>query len=96
MGAMEIVAAAKQIDGVVFRGLSCTTVKSWIDRTGDRPKWTYAVMKRIDHRKNTGHKKGGQCGVLVHKSICIGVTFLNKVPLSHIAPMLSKRSRIFS
>ena len=96
MEATEIVAAVKQIDGVVFRGLSRTTVKSWIDCTGDRPKWTDAVMKRIDHGNDTGHKKGGQHGVLVCKSICKGVTYLNKVPPSHVTPMLSKRSRIVS
>jgi len=63
MGASEIVAAAKRIDPVVFGGLRCTTVKSWIDLSGDKPKWTTAVLRRIDRGNDTGHNKGGQRGV---------------------------------
>jgi hypothetical protein len=65
MGASEIVAAAKRIDPVVFEGFTRTTVKSWIDRSGDRPKWTKAILQRIDRGNDTGHNKGGQRGVLV-------------------------------
>ena len=48
MGASDIVNTAKRIDPVVFKGLSCTTVKSWIDHSGDKPRWTNAVLQKID------------------------------------------------
>jgi len=73
MGASDIVNAAKQIDPVVFERLSHTTVKSWIDRSGDRPKWTNAVLQKIDRGNETGHNKGGQRGVLVRKLTCKSV-----------------------
>ncbi|KAF8808295.1 hypothetical protein BYT27DRAFT_7041201, partial [Phlegmacium glaucopus] len=44
MGASEIVDAVKRINPVNFEGLSRTTVKSWIDRSGNKPKWTNAVL----------------------------------------------------
>jgi len=65
MGASDIVNAAKQIDPVVFKGLSRTTVKCWIDRSGDKPKWTDTVLQKINHGNETGHNKEGQHGVLV-------------------------------
>ncbi|KAF8805768.1 hypothetical protein BYT27DRAFT_7103765, partial [Phlegmacium glaucopus] len=47
MGASEIVHAVKRINPVDFEGLSCTTVKSWIDCSGNKPRWTNAVLRGI-------------------------------------------------
>ena len=98
MGASEIVAAAKQINPIAFGGLSRTTVKSWIDRSGDTPKWTTAVLQRINRGNDTGHNKGGQRGVLVGVSIRESVAYLTEDPFtgSLITRTSSKRSRIVS
>ncbi|KAF8193422.1 hypothetical protein BJ912DRAFT_241100 [Pholiota molesta] len=64
MKASAIVAAAKKIDPVVFKGLSRTTVEGWIDRSGKVPRWTENVLRRIQQGNNPGHNKGGQRSVL--------------------------------
>lgn len=65
MSASAIVAAAQKIDPEVFKGLRRTTVNSWIDRSGTRPRWTDAIHAKIQQGNDPGHNRGGQHGVLV-------------------------------
>lgn len=67
MSAFEIVRSLKRRDPVIFAGITRETVKSWIDRSGDKPRWTDTVLARMAARTGNepGHSKGGRCGILV-------------------------------
>jgi hypothetical protein len=65
MGASAIVTAAQKLDPVLFAGLRRTTVKSWIDRSRDKPRWKESILKKVQQGNDPGHKNGGQHGVMV-------------------------------
>lgn len=65
MSSSEIVRVLQKRDPEVFAGLRRTTINSWIDRTGERPRWTDKMMKKVEQGNDPGHNKGGQRGVLV-------------------------------
>jgi hypothetical protein len=65
MSATEIVRDLQKHDPEVFAGLRRTTVNSWIDRSGDKPCWTAALLAKVEQGNDPGHNKGGQCGILV-------------------------------
>src|SRR5438045_37166 len=70
MSPSTIVQIAKNRAPVTFAGLTIETVRGWIDRTGDRPRWSDAVLRRAEQGNVVGHSKGGQRGILVSSS-CI-------------------------
>jgi hypothetical protein len=49
----------------IFAGLTRETVKCWIDRSGERPRWSDATLRRIEAGNKPGHALGGVRGALV-------------------------------
>ncbi|KAF5347663.1 hypothetical protein D9758_014853 [Tetrapyrgos nigripes] len=49
-----------------FNGLNESTIRGWIDRTGEARCWNNAVMARVRKEHDTGHSKGGRKGILSH------------------------------
>jgi hypothetical protein len=71
MSSSAIVSALRRMDPDTFAGISCTTIETWIDRTGDKPRWRDAVLQKVEQGNDPGHNKGGRRGVLVcHSAIC--------------------------
>jgi hypothetical protein len=64
MGASDI-RALKRRDKDTFAGITRSTVNEWIDWKGKKPKWTAAVLKKVERGNNPGHNKGGRQGILV-------------------------------
>lgn len=57
-----IVKELQRIDGKIFHKLAPQTVGAWIDRTGDRPRWSSVTLERVKH----GNAPGGL-------TTCVGV-----------------------
>ncbi len=60
-----IVSDLKKRDGVVFAKLNRTTVDLWIDRTGEKPKWSDKTLERIQKGNHLENPNAGRKGVLV-------------------------------
>ena len=60
-----IVNDLKRKDITTFACLNRTTVDGWIDRSGDKPRWSDMVLKRIRDGNNVTNPKAGRKGVLV-------------------------------
>jgi hypothetical protein len=67
MSPTAIVQRAKAQVPTLFEGLTRETVRDWIDRSGERLRWSDAVLRRVKAGSNPGHSKGGQRGVLVSR-----------------------------
>jgi hypothetical protein len=65
MSPSKIVQIAKSRAPEVFAGLTRETVRDWIDRTGDRPRWSDGVLRRIESGNDPAYNSGGQRGILV-------------------------------
>lgn len=66
MSCTQIVRLLKQRDAITFAGLSRTTVDSWIDRTGDKPKWSARALQMAINGNDPGlGNKGGKRGIFV-------------------------------
>jgi hypothetical protein len=65
MSATEIVHELRKHNPETFGKISRTTVNEWIDRTGDRPRWSDAALEKVGQGNNPGHNKGGRRGILV-------------------------------
>jgi hypothetical protein len=48
MSASAIVRALNRTDPETFAGISRTTVEAWIDRKGPKPRWSDAVLKKVE------------------------------------------------
>jgi hypothetical protein len=66
MSASAIVHALNCMDPDTFAGISCTTIDAWIDWKGPKPRWSDAVLKKVEQGNDPGHNKGGRQGILVH------------------------------
>jgi hypothetical protein len=66
MSSWNLVKVLQLKDPVVFAGLSRSTVESWIDRTGSRPQWSEATLRKAEAGNHQGHNHGGCAGVLVN------------------------------
>ena len=55
----------KKRDPVTFQGFSHTTLDKWIDRTGDKPKWSERTHECVKHGNDPGHANGGRKGIFV-------------------------------
>jgi hypothetical protein len=55
----------KKKDPVTFKNFSQTTIDSWINRSGDVPKWSEKTLARVKRGNDTANHNGGQKGVLV-------------------------------
>jgi hypothetical protein len=68
-----IVKNLKMRDPIVFKNLNRTTIDSWIDRSGEKPRWSDKTIERIKKGNETGHANAGRKGVLVcYSHSCIG------------------------
>ena len=67
MSPTEIVKRCKQRNQEVFKGLTRETVRLWIDRTGDKPRWSDETLKCIQAGNVPGHHNGGCKGVFVSR-----------------------------
>jgi hypothetical protein len=68
MSPTRIVKMCQAREPEIFRGLRRETVKGWIDRSGDRPRWSDAVLRRAEIGNAPGHANGGRRGILVSTS----------------------------
>lgn len=69
MSASAIVRALHRMDPDTFAGISRTTVEGWIDRKGPKPRWSDAVLKKVQQGNDPGHSKGGRRGILVRNQL---------------------------
>lgn len=67
-----IVHALKKNDPKTFQGLSRSTIDRWIDRSGDKPKWSERTLERVRRGNEPGHDSLGR------KSFLVSVIFLNR------------------
>jgi hypothetical protein len=65
MSASEIANGLKKRNPDTFGKLNRNTIEGWIDRSGAKPKWKEAVLRRVEDGNSPGHNKGGQRGILV-------------------------------
>lgn len=66
MSSTEIVNLLKRQDSVTFAGLARTTVESWIDRSGDKPKWSDRALAMASEGYDHGlGNKGGKKGIFM-------------------------------
>ena len=65
MSPTKIVKMCQARNPELFAGLTRESVKRWIDRTGDQPKWSDAALKRVAAGNTPGHALGGPQGALV-------------------------------
>lgn len=65
MSSHYIIQVLKQKDPVTFEHLSRGTVDGWIDRSGSKPRWSDATLRRAEKGNHQGHANGGRRGVLV-------------------------------
>jgi hypothetical protein len=66
MSSTWIVSLLKQQDPVTFAGLPRMTVDSWIDRSGDKPKWSSRALKMASNGNDPGlGNKGGRRGIFM-------------------------------
>ena len=70
MSASKIVKNAKARNPRIFEKLTRETVKGWIDRTGEKPRWSDATQRRIELGNAPGHPNGGARGIFVSKVFC--------------------------
>jgi hypothetical protein len=61
----SIVDMLKKRDPETFQGLSRSTINRWIDRTGDKPKWSERTLERIRRGNEPGHDNCGRKGIFV-------------------------------
>jgi hypothetical protein len=69
MSPQRIVNIAKARHATIFEGLSRETVRDWIDRSGPKPKWSDATLRRIEAGNVPGHASGGTRGALVSNGL---------------------------
>ena len=59
MSTSAIIHALNRMVPDTFAGIRCTTVEGWIDRKGPKPRWSDAVLKKVEQGNDPGHSKGG-------------------------------------
>jgi hypothetical protein len=65
MSPTKIVKMCQARNPELFAGLTRESVKRWIDRTGEQPKWSDAALKRVAAGNMPGHALGRPQGALV-------------------------------
>jgi hypothetical protein len=53
------------LNPTLFAKLSRTTIEGWMDRSGDKPRWSEKTLARAERGNFQGHANGGRRGVLV-------------------------------
>jgi hypothetical protein len=64
MSASAIADGLKKHDPITFARINRTTINGWIDRSGDRPRWTEKTLQRAENGNSPGHNKGSRRGIL--------------------------------
>jgi hypothetical protein len=80
MSATQIVKIAKARNPEIFENLSRETVRDWIDKSGTRPRWSDATLRRVEAGNSPGHANGGRHGVFVSSSFLINEALTNPFP----------------
>ena len=80
MSATWIVKIAKTHNPEIFENLSHETVRDWIDKSGERPRWSDATLRRVEAGNAPGHANGGRRGVFVSSLFIINGALTNPVP----------------
>jgi hypothetical protein len=65
MSSTKIVQILQKKDPETFAGMSRSTIEGWIDRSGNRPKWSDAALRMAENGNRQGHQNGGRRGALV-------------------------------
>lgn len=68
MSATEMIRELQKRNPDTFQNLSRTTVRGWINKDGDMPRWSDAVVQKVKQGNDPGHRKGGRKGILVSQS----------------------------
>jgi hypothetical protein len=80
MSATRIVKIAKTRNPEIFENLSRETVRDWIDKSGERPRWSDATLRRVEAGNAPGHANGGHRGVFVSSSYLVNGALTDPVP----------------
>lgn len=67
MSVTAIINVLQQKNFQMFEHLSHSTVQGWIDRTGDKPRWSEKTIARAEAGNFQGHPNGGRRGILVRE-----------------------------
>ncbi len=72
MSAKQITKELKKMDPIIFETISPNTIDSWIDRSGEKPRWKDSVLQKMENLSGNspGHNKGGRQGILVCRQNC--------------------------
>jgi hypothetical protein len=65
MSALVIRNWLQKWDPVVFGKISQTTIKEWIDRSGDQPRWSDRALQLAEKGNHQRHPNGERRGALV-------------------------------
>jgi hypothetical protein len=65
MSAWQIMKVLKKKSPDVFASIAHSTIEEWIDRSGERPRWSDSALRMAELGNNQGHHNGGRRGVLV-------------------------------
>ena len=65
MSASAIRNSLQKKDPAVFGNISRTTINEWIDRSGDRPRWSENTLRLVEKGNHQRHPNGGHRGALV-------------------------------
>lgn len=76
MSSTALVKVLRQKNFEMFQYLSHTTVEGWIDRNGDKPRWSEKTLARAEAGNFQGHPNGGRRGILV-RIVSTGVIFVD-------------------
>ena len=80
MSATRIVKIAKARNPEIFENLLRETIRDWIDKSGERPRWSDATLRRVEAGNAPGHANGGRRGVFVSSSFLINGALTKPVP----------------
>lgn len=95
MSSTEIVNLLKRQDPMTFGGLARTTVESWIDRSGDKPKWSDRALEMAS--EGNDHSLGssrGKKGIFVRDQPIKSIIMTLTSPCRHNFPLWRKQSLI--
>ncbi len=89
MSATKIAKELKKMDEATFATIHHNTIDSWIDRSGEKPRWKDSILQKMEMLtgNSPGHNKGGRRGILVCQ------TFSSDARVLHLELLLVIASR---
>ena len=83
MSPTRITKIARTLNPEIFDNLTRETVRDWIHRAGERPRWSDATLRKVAAANMPGHSNGGPRGAVV--SFLITASYESCLPLCHQA-----------